>query len=37
VTLGKHILKVETAAAAILSIVQYEKGIFAAKREGGEA
>ncbi|NLX51218.1 MAG: 16S rRNA (uracil(1498)-N(3))-methyltransferase [Deltaproteobacteria bacterium] len=28
VTLGKHILKVETAAAAILSIVQYEKGIF---------
>ncbi|MFO7568971.1 MAG: 16S rRNA (uracil(1498)-N(3))-methyltransferase [Smithellaceae bacterium] len=28
VTLGRQILKVETAAAAILSIVQYEKGIF---------
>jgi 16S rRNA (uracil1498-N3)-methyltransferase len=27
-SLGKQILKVETAAAAILSIIQYEKGIF---------
>jgi 16S rRNA (uracil1498-N3)-methyltransferase len=28
VSLGKQILKVETAAAAILTIIQYEKGIF---------
>lgn len=28
VTLGKNILKVETAALTILSIIQYEKGIF---------
>jgi len=28
VTLGRHILKVETAAAAIISIIQYEKGLF---------
>ena len=28
VSLGRQILKVETAAAAILSILQYEKGIF---------
>ncbi len=28
VSLGKQILKVETAAASILSIIQYEKGIF---------
>jgi len=28
VSLGKQILKVETAAAAILSMIQYEKGIF---------
>lgn len=28
VTLGKQILKVETAALAVLSIIQYEKGIF---------
>lgn len=28
VSLGKQILKVETAASAILSIIQYEKGIF---------
>ncbi|HOW57109.1 MAG TPA: RsmE family RNA methyltransferase [Smithellaceae bacterium] len=28
VSLGRHILKVETAAAAIISIIQYEKGIF---------
>jgi len=30
VSLGRQILKVETAAAAILSIIQYEKGIFSA-------
>lgn len=35
VSLGKRILKVETAAAAILSIIQYEKGIFS-QRAGGE-
>jgi 16S rRNA (uracil1498-N3)-methyltransferase len=34
VSLGKRILKVETAAAAILSIIQYEKGIFS-QRAGG--
>lgn len=28
VSLGRQILKVETAAAAILTIIQYEKGIF---------
>ena len=28
VSLGKQILKVETAALAIISIIQYEKGIF---------
>ena len=28
VSLGKQILKVETAAVAIISIIQYEKGIF---------
>lgn len=28
VSLGKQILKVETAASAIISIIQYEKGIF---------
>jgi 16S rRNA (uracil1498-N3)-methyltransferase len=28
ISLGRQILKVETAAAAIISIVQYEKGIF---------
>ena len=28
VSLGRQILKVETAAAAIISIIQYEKGIF---------
>ncbi len=31
VTLGRQILKVETAAAAIISIIQYEKGIFGKK------
>jgi 16S rRNA (uracil1498-N3)-methyltransferase len=34
VSLGRQILKVETAAAAILSIIQYEKGIFS--RRAGE-
>lgn len=34
VSLGRQILKVETAAAAILSIIQYEKGIFG-KKTGG--
>jgi len=36
VSLGKRILKVETAAAAILSIIQYEKGIFSQVAERGE-
>jgi 16S rRNA (uracil1498-N3)-methyltransferase len=37
VSLGRRILKVETAAAAILSIIQYEKGIFSqAAGEGGK-
>ena len=31
VSLGRHILKVETAAAAIISIIQYEKGVFSHK------
>ena len=31
VSLGKQILKVETAAVAILSIIQYEKGIFSSR------
>ncbi|MDX9816967.1 MAG: RsmE family RNA methyltransferase, partial [Smithellaceae bacterium] len=31
VGLGRQILKVETAAAAIISIIQYEKGIFSHK------
>jgi 16S rRNA (uracil1498-N3)-methyltransferase len=34
VSLGRQILKVETAAAAILSIIQYEKGIFSSAAEG---
>lgn len=33
VSLGKQILKVETAAAAIISIIQYEKGIFGKKSQ----
>jgi 16S rRNA (uracil1498-N3)-methyltransferase len=33
VTLGRQILKVETAAAAIISIIQYEKGIFGKKSQ----
>lgn len=37
VSLGKRILKVETAAAAILAIIQYEKGIFSQTMgEGGK-
>jgi len=35
VSLGRQILKVETAAAAILSIIQYEKGIFSDVAERG--
>jgi 16S rRNA (uracil1498-N3)-methyltransferase len=31
VSLGKQILKVETAAMAIISIIQYEKGIFSGR------
>jgi len=34
VSLGRQILKVETAAAAILAIVQYEKGIFSERLQG---
>jgi len=34
VSLGKQILKVETAALAIISIIQYEKGIFSNTRGG---
>jgi 16S rRNA (uracil1498-N3)-methyltransferase len=34
VSLGKQILKVETAALAILSIIQYEKGIFSGTSGG---
>ncbi len=33
VSLGQQILKVETAAAAIISIIQYEKGIFGKKTQ----
>lgn len=36
VTLGRQILKVETAAAAIITIIQYEKGIFSKKRQEGK-
>jgi 16S rRNA (uracil1498-N3)-methyltransferase len=35
VSLGKNILKVETAAVTILSIIQYELGIFGGESEGG--
>jgi len=35
VTLGRQILKVETAAMAILAIIQYEKGIFSQYTERG--
>ena len=34
VSLGKNILKVETAALTIVSIIQYEKGIFGRERTG---
>ncbi|MEN6620047.1 MAG: RsmE family RNA methyltransferase [Smithella sp.] len=34
VSLGKQILKVETAALAIISIIQYEKGIFSKVSKG---
>ena len=33
VSLGRQILKVETAAVAIISIIQYEKGIFGKKSQ----
>ncbi len=33
VSLGRQILKVETAAAAIISIIQYERGIFSNRQE----
>ena len=33
VSLGKQILKVETAAAAVISIIQYERGIFGKKSQ----
>lgn len=36
VSLGRHILKVETASAAIISIIQYEKGIFSQAAGEGE-
>jgi 16S rRNA (uracil1498-N3)-methyltransferase len=36
VSLGKNILKVETAAVSILSIIQYELGIFGGEPEGGK-
>jgi 16S rRNA (uracil1498-N3)-methyltransferase len=35
VSLGKNILKVETAAVTILSIIQYEFGIFGGEPKGG--
>jgi 16S rRNA (uracil1498-N3)-methyltransferase len=35
VSLGRQILKVETAALAILSIIQYERGMFGSDVEGG--
>jgi 16S rRNA (uracil1498-N3)-methyltransferase len=34
VSLGRQILKVETAVAAIISIIQYEKGIFSNRSRG---
>ncbi len=36
VTLGRQILKVETAALAILAIIQYARGVFGGALEGGE-
>lgn len=35
VSLGRNVLKVETAAVTILSIIQYELGIFGVEPEGG--
>ena len=36
VSLGRQILKVETASLAILAIIQYERGLFGSAGEGGE-
>jgi len=36
VSLGRNVLKVETAAVTILSIIQYELGIFGRETEGGK-
>ncbi|HEX7533888.1 MAG TPA: RsmE family RNA methyltransferase, partial [Syntrophales bacterium] len=36
VSLGRNVLKVETAAVTILSIIQYELGIFGGEPEGGK-
>lgn len=36
VSLGKNILQVETAAVTILSIIQYELGIFGGEPDGGK-
>ena len=36
VSLGRNVLKVETAAVTILSIIQYEVGIFGGEPEGGK-
>jgi 16S rRNA (uracil1498-N3)-methyltransferase len=35
VSLGRQILKVETASLAILAIIQYERGLFGSAGEGG--
>ena len=35
VSLGRHILRVETAVLAILSIIQYERGILRDREDGG--
>ncbi|MCX5854383.1 MAG: 16S rRNA (uracil(1498)-N(3))-methyltransferase [Deltaproteobacteria bacterium] len=37
VSLGKQVLKVDTAVLAILSIIQYQKGIFGGMMEKGKA
>jgi 16S rRNA (uracil1498-N3)-methyltransferase len=36
VSLGRNVLKVETAAVTIISIIQYELGIFGGEPEGGK-
>jgi len=36
VSLGRNVLKVETAAITILSVIQYELGIFGGEPEGGK-